>query len=558
MANINNNPEKNDKQDTEFASNQELKSKVYDAIEEQLKESSDKAFKSEGIKTREIKDQKGEQGWNRGEYGDGSKYGTGVAKGQSTVTVNRVKGSKATNGFFEKNLSFGGKKMVIEIHVDIDAESKTLDMTYKTTEDSFFRGHQDKKGPFMINDKLFFDIDNLSEFKKELKDKFDGYAVREANYFIKTKLGIEDRTEKSINSMVENNMKKLSLKDIIKGDFDETIEKIMESSKKKDKEQNHPEVKDANSPDDLLFDEKKEDGLDEITTAGAGAAGSVGQIKYDAPLSGINKRDFNDTAYSKKEKKRSLKRENNGGWTTVELDSNGYAPKGMDKTHTMGFAGVEINSAEEERRNKGIPKGKLATTGKLHEGLDQNKRKFITESENNDKGVNKRYIITHKKSAEEESNRWKNLSNFEKNSTIKIAESCGCPVDNGTSEKMVTREQGEKEIANEFMKRNTNLNHGDEINGKKVIVVSKPGSLSGAEFKVFEEDFMNENKSFILDFNSGNLVNNPNYKAPVVIKEAEIIVPKEKKIEPINESSAYILNTDTGQLIRNKNFKAKK
>ena len=579
MANIKNNPEKNDEQSSEFATNQELKSKVYDAIEEQLKDSTEKAFKSEGIKNREIKDQKGEQGWNRGEYGDGSTYGTGVAKGQCTVTINRVKGPKATNGFFEKNLSFGGKKMVIEIHVDIDVESKTMDMTYKTTEDSFFRGHHDKKGPFMINDKLFFEIDNVGSFKKELKNKFDEFAVREANYILKTKLGIEDRTEKSINSMVENNMKKLSLTDIIKGDFDETIEKIMESTKKKEVDQNHPEVKAANTSGKLLFDdEKDEEETVEEVTASAGGAGAGAYLTPNAFKKGGDfdkemkeevheklQERFNETPYSKKEKKRALKRENTNGWTTVELDADGYAPKGMNKNYALGLHGTDVNSAEEDKLSTGSPKGRAAMKGKQSKGLsesfDPNKRKFVTESEHEEKNINKRYIITHKKTAEEESNRWKNLSNFEKNSTIKIAESCGCPIDNGVSEKMVTREQGERDNEKEFMKRNTSVDHGDEINGKRIIVVPKPNSLSGAEFKVFEEDYINESKSFILDLNSGNLVNNPNYKLPVVEKEEslnESVAPIIKKIEPLNTTSAYILNTDTGQLIRNKNYKHSK
>jgi hypothetical protein len=104
----------------------------------------------------------------------------GAKKSESHVTVNRVKGPKSTNGFFEKNLSFGGKKMVVEIHVDIDTESKTMDMTYKTTEQSAFRGLHDKKGPFMIDDKCFFNLDDMNKFKKDLKEKFDGYAVRDS------------------------------------------------------------------------------------------------------------------------------------------------------------------------------------------------------------------------------------------------------------------------------------------------------------------------------------------------------------------------------------------
>jgi hypothetical protein len=126
---------------------------------------------------------------------------------------------------------------------------------------------------------------------------------------------------------------------------------------------------------------------------------------------------------------------------------------------------------------------------------------------------------------------------------------------------MVSREQGEKENEVEFMKRNNGVDHGDEIDGKAIVVVGKPGSLSGAEFKVFEDDYLNENKAFILDMNSGNLVNNPNYKLEVVeVEEAplnENIQIESKTKEVVNESTAYIFNEETGQLIRNKNYKIK-
>lgn len=579
MANIENNPEKNDEQRSEFAKDQELKVNVYDAIEEQLIKSTEEAFKSEGIKTREPKDAKGEQGWNRGVYGDGTTYGTGVKKGQDTVTINRVKGPKATNGFFEKNLSYGGKKMVAEIHIDIDCESETMDMTYQTTEQAAFRGYQDKEnGAYMINDKQTFKVDKISDFKKELKKVLDKFADKEAAYFVSTKLGIEDRTEKSINSMVESNnkMKKISLTDIINSNFDDTIDKIMESTKK-DVDKNHPEVKDANTKGKLLFDDKEEDEeetVDEVTASGGGA-GAGGYLTpgafgkggdFDDEMKEGKEKEiheklqerFEETPYSKRDKKRSLKRENTDGWTTVELDSDDYAPKGMDHNYAMGLHDVEVNSAEEDKLSKGSPKGRAA----MKESFDPSKKKFVSLTENEDKGVNKRYIITHQKTQEEESNRWKALSNFDKNSTIRLAESCGGEIDNGTSEKMVSREQGEDENMKEFMQRNGGVDHGDEIDGKTVVVVGKPGSLSGAEFKVFEDDYLNENKAFILDMHSGNLVNNPNYKLPVIEVEAtpinESIQIEVKPKEVINESSAYILNEDTGQFIRNKNYKISK
>jgi len=396
MANIENNSEKNDEQGSEFAKDQKLKADVYDAIEAQLIKSTEAAFKSEGIKTREPKDAEGEQGWNRGVYGDGTTYGAGVKKGQDTVTVNRVKGSNSTNGFFEKNLSYGGKKMVVEIHVDVDCESETVDMTYQTTEQSAFRGHQDEKtGAYMINDKQTFKADKIAEFKKNLKKVLDKFADKEAAYFINTKLGIEDRTEKSINSMVESNMNKLSLTDILKGDFNETLDKIMESTEKVEK--NHPEVKAANSPDNLLFDDKEdkedEESVEEIATSGGGGgAGTAGAFGYDAPgafkkggdfdkdmkeskklnetIEDIHEtlqQKFHETPYSKRDKKRALKRENVDGWTTVELDSDGYAPIGMDKNHAMGLHGVDVNSSEEDNLSKGSPKGRAGMKGKAAE-----------------------------------------------------------------------------------------------------------------------------------------------------------------------------------------------
>lgn len=598
MANIKNNPEKNDEQRSHFAKDQELKSKVYDAIEEQLKGSSDKAFSSEGFESRKDAAMKkddethwnrgeGQQGWNRGVYGDGSTYGMGAKKGESNVTVNRVKGSTATNSFFEKNLSFGGKKMVIEVHVDVDVESKTMDMTYKTTEQSAFRGFHDKKGPFMIDDKLFFKLDDMSKFKKELKEKFDDYAEREANYFIKTKLGIEDRVEKSINSMVESNMNKLSLKDILSGDFNETINKVMESVKKDkdDAELNHPEVKDANSPGNLLFDDNEEDekeSVEEVTAsaggAGAGAFltpgafGKGGDFDDEMEKSPEKKnniheelqRRFEETPYANRAKKRSLKRENKNGWTTIELDADGYAPKGMDKNHAMGLHGVDVNSKEENELAADAPRGRAGMEGEkskgLSEGLDLSKKKFISESEQKELGVNKRYIITHKTTGEEQSKKWAKLSNFEKNSTIKLAESCGCPVEDGTKHQQVSREQGEEMNKKEFMKRNQGVDAGDVVDGKKVVVVDKPGSLSGAEFKVFEDDYLNENKAFILDMNTGNLVNNPNYKAPEVELDVEA-QPLNESVQPkvIEESNipntAYYYNVELGKLVRNPNFK---
>jgi hypothetical protein len=377
-------------------------------------------------------------------------------------------------------------------------------------------------------------------------------------------------------------MNKLSLTDILKGDFDETLDKIMESNKKDKVEPNHPEVKDANTKGKLLFDDKDEDEetVEEVT-ASVGGAGAGG---YDTPGAFAKGGDFDDemgespekktmhetlqerfeeTAYSKKKRKRRLNREGNpDGWTTVELDADGYAPKGMDKNHALGLHGVEVNSAEEDKLSKGSPKGRAGMKGKaaLGESFDPSKKKFVSLTENEEKGVNKRYIITHKKTKEEESNRWANLSNFDKDSTIKLAESCGCGVEGSETREVVSREEGEQKNMKEFMQRNQSVDHGGEIEGKSVVVVAKPDSLSGAEFKVFEEDYLNENKAFILDMNTGNLVNNPNFKKTEI--EAEEVAPLNEsvKITPRVEqeipNTAYYYNKELGKLVRNNNYKA--
>jgi len=353
----------------------------------------------------------------------------------------------------------------------------------------------------------------------------------------------------------------------------------MESTKKEKVDKNHPEVIDANSPGNLLFDDEEEnkEAVDEVTAsaggAGAGAYQTPGafakggdfddEMKDSPEKKNIHEelqKRFEETPYAKKDKKRTLKREGNpDGWTTVELEpGSGYVPKGMNKNYALGLHGAEVNSKEEDKLSKGSPKGRAA----MNESFDPGKKKFITESEHKELGVNKRYIITHKLSKDEEANKWAKLANFERNSTIRLAESCGCPVDDGTKEKMVSREQGEQENEREFMQRNNNVDAGDTLDGKEIVVVAKPGSLSGAEFKVFKDDYINESKAFILDLNTGNLVNNPNYKRSKTIAESVEDKPviKESVKPAIKESNtpntAYYYNTELGKLVRNPNYKA--
>ena len=74
-----------------------------------------------------------------------------------------------------------------------------------------------------------------------------------------------------------------------------------------------------------------------------------------------------------RELRKELLRENKHGWTTVELDSDGYAPKGMDKNYAQGLHGVDVNSDEEDRLSKGSPKGAGAKKS-MNEGLNLSKK----------------------------------------------------------------------------------------------------------------------------------------------------------------------------------------
>jgi hypothetical protein len=134
--------------------------------------------------------------------------------------------------------------------------------------------------------------------------------------------------------------------------------------------------------------------------------------------------------------------------------------------------------------------------------------------------VNKRYIVTEKRNVDEEKDRWKKLSLFETYETIRKAEglcecleecSCGAS-DSYEDDNLMTMYQGQEENERDFMQRNQNAEAGEFIDGKEVVIVAKPKSLSNAMYKVFKDDFMNENKAYILDLTSGNLVNNPNFK----------------------------------------------
>lgn len=565
------------KQTESFSDNQKFKYDVYEAIKEIALESTKKAFEDKGYKQKE-----GEAG----EYGTGEKYGKGTELHHFNV---RLTSRPNTNTYFEKIIYFGGKEYIIEVSIGWDAKNKTIELAYKTPESGAFRGYGSDEGAHLVNARFNFVIDSVSEFKKDIKKMFDKFAQKEVGQITKTKMGIEDLTEKSINSMVEHMKKnKFTLSSLYNSSFEEVSDIVGSyiNEAKKDKEEkeddkkklrmNNPEVVAANSKGKLLFDfdtleegekkhgkdymsyfkkhmekygvdspgdltksqwtainsgwKSKEERLSEMTTAGSAAVGAIGgevvdgsvgtagNFKYAAnPFkmdTGVMKRSLEDTNYGKSKKKRTLKKEYNSNSSapysyTVDINpGSGYVPKGMEKDYVQGQHSKNVNESIKKVDEK------LNDSKLLKESMV--KRKFTSDEE----GVNKRYIVTEKRSVDEEKDRWKKLSLFETYETIHKAESmcecmneCTCGAsDSYEDDNLITMDQGQEENEREFMQRNQNAEAGEFVDGKEVVIVAKPKSLTNVMYKVFKDDFMNENKAYILDLSTGNLVNNPNFK----------------------------------------------
>ena len=564
-------PEGYPKQTDSFSDNQKFKYDVYEAIKEVSLESTKKAFEDKGYKQKENA---------AGEYGTGEKYGKGTELHHFNI---RLSSRPNTNTYFEKRIYFGGKEYIIEVSIGWDAENKAIELAYKTPEGAAFRGYDSEEGAHLVNGRFNFVINSVDSFKKDLKKMFDKFAQKEVAQITKTKMGIEDKTEKSINSMVESMKKnKFTLSSLYNSSFDEVsdivgnyineVKKDKESkeSKEDDKDKmrmNSPEVVAANSKGKMLFDfetleeaekqhgagykeyfkkqmekygvespgdltktqwtvinkgweSKEEKGqVDEMTTSGPGA-GSAGAFKYRGPNIFVDKEDddvikrsIGETNYGKSKKKRSLKKEYNANSSapysyTVDINpGSGYVPKGMEKNYVMGQHGLNesVQKVDEKLNDSKLLKESMV------------KRKFTSDEE----GVNKRYIVTEKRDLNEQKDRWKKLSLFETYETIHKAEgmcecmdecSCGGGSNYSEDENLVTMDQGQEENERDFMQRNQEAESGEFVDGKEVVIVAKPKSMTNVLYKVFKDDFMNENKAYILDLSTGNLVNNPNFK----------------------------------------------
>lgn len=223
---------------------------------------------------------------------------------------------------------------------------------------------------------------------------------------------------------------------------------------------------------------------------------------------------FKETAYAKSQAKRpKIDKDYN---IIPEKNTNASKPytqvvKIDTETHPLGMPFIKPNSKEELERTSGIGRDhdKLKRMGLNESEKDRverlRKKRFNSIVENENKGINKRYIITEKTSEEYEKERWAKLTSFSKFETIKEAEELNSTFDNIDDYDSLFFKEDSKMLSESFENKTNN-------NEEKTIEVEKPGSVFGITQKFYEKDFLNESKNFILDLNSKVFVKNPNAK----------------------------------------------
>lgn len=495
----------------EFQGSLKTKGEVLAFIRETIETETENAFTELGYKKSDKP---------AGFYADKKAYGMGAATGFFNVKI-----GGQTQTMMEKHITFGAKRMSVELHVFIHDNSKTLDMRYKTTEASALRGYSSSVGPMMINEQLHFDLKNMEKFKKDLTKKMNEFAAKEAEYMTSTKLGTEDPIEKSTASMVEGST--MNFNDILSSDEESLFSKLDEMFEIPNAfsitEEKEEVEDDLLLSDEEVKEEEKDDSIQQEITS-AGGAGSVGKISYDAPFGKMSKRRFSDTEMGKRQR---LK-ETSGNWgPRITEGDDGFwqvvSQATLDRyksDHIMGAPGaedIEINSESEESFNSGgvnkFPQGKAFKDGDFEKyntsikEAEEAQKRSIEAYLSIDPSVRKKWSREEVVTESERKSRWERLSTFETSETIKRAE------DDSPKEKM--NESIIKKVNEDIERplvRNQNIDEGDRIDGKKVIKVSKKNSLYNIDYLVHEDDYLNEGKAYIHDYITGNLVNNPNYK----------------------------------------------
>lgn len=549
----------------EFSKRKEIKKLLGKLVKQIAEDETYKSFKSLGFDKKE------------GNYfvysGEGEKKGgMGTAEGKVNVTISYPKkysdseDSAPLISNMQKITTFGGKKLVSEIYMDIKGD--TLEITYKNTEDSAFHSSKLEKKSTIT------DISKKEKLKSNLEKFFKDITKAEAEYLTGTKISQDDKIEKNQNAstVMENkfmeNKFNITLKELFESDYKELGNKIYNLVKESEEKELDDKIKVKTNKGEkelLRGEEEIEDKVNEITTTPGGIASAFGgdinptdsqttsaggsfptlagnPIKRDLkspkgqdgevvadednlPKNYRVNENVEKTPYGQMHQKRGRIEKSSDGTYSVKVDMEpGYlnVPKGMKQNYALGMHGKgEVNS-KEELNNTGH--GELS---QLDEGYNKKiklcKKKFTTNEENQSKGVNKRYIVTEKLNESEKKKRYKQLIETELFDDIK------------DEYDYIPGESYDDYANRKFEAENTNDNIESELSstcacgeeeGFEIVPKTKTSLIM---FKLSESD-LKENKVYIKDHFTNKIVLNPRYEQKPIVNENTSVIDNIQKL----------------------------
>lgn len=550
-------------QTEDFAIRQKIKKFVGENVEEIIREETIKAFEKIGYEENE--------GYlfiiaAGGKDNKEKEIGKSTKEGKLIVTVSVPKmlnmGAVKPVSYMQKVTTFGGKKLVSEIYMEI--RDKTVHIEYKNTEAASFSqsSEKDTYAPHKLNKSAVISgLENEKTFKKDFANFFKPIAEAEANYLIGTKIAVDDKVERNMNdSIVKENKNIMKLTDLFSSSFEEAGNQIdnlvkesleikkAESKKKEDSVSGTPSTSSGEPTDKKLVigsedkteEEKTEETVEEITASGGNAAGGAYLTPHAFTNDGKTKafktnknlgytevqmnEAVKNTTYGQMRTPRAHKvRQEDGSYKilaegntktpyvdVVPMGPDGWPPKGMEHPYALGKHGIKVNSPEElaETGHGDLSQLEKKEKDQVEENykktLDLTKRKFSSLTENEEKGINKRYIITEKLSKEDQVKRWKEL----------YENDCFCGIkDQG--EDIITRDEYEEKASKEFSTNNPiesdlcNTPFSGEEEGFMDVPKAK-GSM--IVFRISESD-IKANKMYLVDHFTKKIVFNPLYKS---------------------------------------------
>lgn len=535
---------KGTKQETDdFALRQKIKKIVGDETEAIVKEETFKAFKKLGYEEKE--------GYMfiaaAGEDGKEKELGKGTQEGKLNVTISKPKmlnmGAVRPVSYMQKVTTFGGKRIISELYLEIIDD--TVNISYKNTEASGFHqsSNKDTYAPRKLDKNATISgVTDTKSFKSKLKNFFAEIAEAEAEYLTGTKIGNSDKNPKDMNdSIVKENKYSMKLTDLFSSSFEDAGNKIDNLVKESLKIKEEKEKSEIDPKKDKLLvgskeEQEKEESLEEIGMAGPAGAGA-GAYETPEAFEKKNKKEegcheegcdkineaIKNTTYGQMRTTRAhLARQDNGSYVliteaqkpktpysdVVSMGENGlWPPKHMEKNHTVGAPGVsgaEVNSKEELAQTGHGELSELEIANEAYQKkLNLTKRKFSSLSENEEKGINKRYIITEKLTQEEQSKRWKQL--FENDSFGGVKD----------QKDTVSGHDYDKIVSKQFAANNPSLESNlcdTPYSGKEQGFIDIPKATGSMILFRLSESDVKQNKTYIIDHFTKKLVLNPLFK----------------------------------------------